>query len=109
MAAQEIQSHFPWEDAPISTADRRRSERKNVRSIGKLTAPAAEKHLHGRAVTVVDLSLHGAGFLSPEALTVGGIYGLQVTSDWMNLSSRVRVASCRKRDDGEFDVGAEFA
>src|SRR5258708_31604453 len=88
-----------WEDTPISTADRRRSDRKTMRAVGKILASDAERHLHNRSVTVVDLSLHGVGFHSPDALLVGHLYGLQITSDWLNLSSRLRVVSCRQREN----------
>src|SRR5437660_716205 len=97
-----------WQDVPIAAADRRRSERKFIQAVARLTASGRERHLNGRTVTLVDLSLHGAGFLSPAALTVGSMYNLQITSDWLNLSSRVRVVSCREREDQSWDVGAEF-
>jgi c-di-GMP-binding flagellar brake protein YcgR len=109
MAAKEKQACFPWEEVPIAAADRRRSERKAVALVGKLAAPSKEKNLQGRSVKIIDLSLHGVGLVSPEELKVGGKYGLQVSSDLLNLSSRIRIASCRKRADGEWDVGAEFA
>lgn len=98
-----------WQNAPIATADRRRSERKFMQAVAKLTASGREPHLNGRTVTLVDLSLHGAGFLSPAPLTIGTLYNLQISSDWLNLSSRVRVVSCRQREDQSWDVGAEFA
>ena|SRR5947209_947310 len=98
-----------WEEAPIATADRRRSLRKPTRAVGKILASDAERHLHGRAVTVADLSLHGVGFQSPQALTIDQQYGLQITGDSMNLSARIRVVSCRQRPDTQWDIGAEFA
>jgi hypothetical protein len=57
---------------------------------------------------VIDLSLHGAGFRCGEPLEIGQRYGLEVRGDWMTLSARVRVVSCRKHGDGHFDIGAEF-
>ena len=108
MAAQD-KSSPDWQDAPLSTADRRRSERKVMQAVARLSASSRERHLQGRTVTLVDLSLHGAGFQSPAPLTVGSLYNLQITSDWLNLSSRVRVVSCRQREDQSWDVGAEFA
>lgn len=94
--------------ADRALADRRRADRRATQSVGTLFAPGHERHLLGTPVTMVDLSLHGTGFRSIDALRVGQLYGLQINGDWMNLSSRIRIVSCRKRDDGEYDVGAEF-
>ena len=80
-----------------------------MQAVGKLSAPETEKHVRGRSVTVIDLSLHGVGFHSPVALVVGNLYGLQMTSDWMNLSSRMRVVACKENEKGEWEIGAEFA
>jgi hypothetical protein len=108
MAAQDKNTP-DWQDVPIAAADRRRSERKFLQAVARLTASGREPHLNGRTVTLIDLSLHGAGFQSPAPLTVGTLYNLQISSDWLNLSSRVRVVSCRQREDQTWDVGAEFA
>ena len=92
-----------------ATDDRRRDERRPTpRTTGKLYAPGDQKHLFGSTVTMVDLSLHGAGFRSSDRLIVDKLYGLEIRGNWMNLSSRVRVVNCREGDSGDFEVGVAF-
>lgn len=80
--------------------DRRRHPRRPVRAtIGKLDTPDRVS----KPVEVTDLSAHGVGFCTTEALVIGRKYALEIKGNWINLSSRIRVVSCRA---GE--VGAEF-
>jgi hypothetical protein len=97
------------EDDEIALADRRREERKPTdRMTGRLYAPGDQKHLFAKDVTIVDLSLHGAGLRSTLPMKVGKLYGLELRGNWMNLSSRIRVVSCREGEGGEYDVGVKF-
>lgn len=95
----------------VSTAadDRRRHPRRPaLQTTGKIYESGDQKHLHGHTVRMIDLSLRGTRFRSSEAFTVGRVYGLHVKGNWMNLSSRIRIVSCRAMEGGEFEVGAEF-
>ena len=82
---------------------RRDTRRAAACTTAMMYASGAEAHLFGKTVAVTDLSLHGIGFNSEASLVIGRMYGLEIQGNWMNLSSRVRVVSCR-----EGKVGAEF-
>lgn len=97
------------EQASTATDDRRRHPRRPaLNTTGKIYESGDQKHLHGHSVRMIDLSLRGTGFRSTEAFMVGRVYGLHVKGNWMNLSSRIRIVSCRAMEGGEFEVGAEF-
>jgi hypothetical protein len=59
-------------------------------------------------VTVFDLSLHGLGFTSDTVLQVDAIHWIVLGGGGLRASSRVRIASCRPREDGRYDCGGEF-
>src|SRR5205823_8004229 len=94
--------------APLATADRRRTPRRPARYTARIYTPCDQPELLGQPVTMINLSLHGAGFRAPAPLALGHHYGLEIRGDWMNLSARVRIVSCRPRNDDGFDIGAEF-
>jgi hypothetical protein len=98
-----------WEESSTATDDRRRHPRRaSRRTTATLYAPDGQAGPLGEAVTLVDLSLRGVGFRSAGALAVGKRYGLELRGNWMDLSSRIRVVSCRPGEGGGFEIGAEF-
>ena len=61
-----------------------------------------------RTVDVFDLSLYGSGFVSEEKYETDAIHWMVLGGGGLRASSRIRIVSCRLRDDGRFDCGAEF-
>jgi hypothetical protein len=59
-------------------------------------------------VMVTNLSLHGVGFKCPRAVEMAAAHWMVIATDRLHLSTRLRVVSVRPREDGAFDVGAEF-
>ena len=59
-------------------------------------------------VIVNSLSMHGVGFSATHAVTPGEAHWIIIANDRMHLSTRLKVISVRKRDDGGCEVGAEF-
>jgi len=93
---------------PAATdSDRRRSPRSELGARGWLSAEAGSG---GRnfSISVADLSLHGIGFACDDQLTPDSIHWLVLDAGGLRASSRLRIASCRKRDEGGYDCGAEF-
>jgi hypothetical protein len=59
-------------------------------------------------VTISDLSLHGIGFASNAQLEPDAIHWVVLDAGGLRASSRIRIISCRRRDAGGYDCGAEF-
>lgn len=97
-------------DAPAkSGADRRRSVREKKNLPAWLSAATGSRSETGFNVTILDLSMHGAGFHVSKKLTVGDTHWMVVSGETLRLSTRLQVVSCRARDDGNgYVVGAEF-
>ncbi|MEM1012262.1 MAG: PilZ domain-containing protein [Planctomycetota bacterium] len=92
----------------LTEAERRRSYRAEAAIAGWISGPVGQSQTTGRHVTLRDLSLHGAGFTSDRAYRIGADHWIMVNRGPMRLSTRIRIASCTPRDDGNFDVGGEF-
>ena len=91
----------------LRLAERRRSGRVSQMVPGWISGPAG-RHTSGREVTIRDLSLHGVGLLTDRPCDVGDRRWVLVNRGAMRLSTRMQVASCRRRDDGLYEVGGEF-
>lgn len=90
-----------------ATVDRRRS----VRQLS--SAPAWLSNASGVAssqqqVTVTNLSLHGIGFIAPNAVEEDEARWIVIATDRLHLSTRLRVVSVRPRAEGGYEVGGEF-
>jgi hypothetical protein len=90
-------------------ADRRRSARQ------ERVVPAWLSERAGGAgkssqeqVTVTNLSLYGVGFRSDKKIEPGGAHWIVIATDTLHLSTRLRVVSCRERENNVFEIGAEF-
>ena len=91
---------------PVS--DRRRSFRQERATPAWLSAATGTNKGNGFNVTIKDLSLHGVGFIADRALGKQDAHWMVIADQSLRLSTRVRIASCRRREDGLWDVGAEF-
>lgn len=89
--------------------DRRRSLREERRVNAWLSdASGGRSASSQQEVSVNDLSLHGVGFTAPKRVQADDFHWIVIASDRLSLSTRLRVVSVRKNDQGTFDVGAEF-
>jgi len=59
-------------------------------------------------VLISDLSLHGVGIRCQKSPEKGAAHWLVIATDRLHLSSRVRIVNVRQREDGQWEVGAEF-
>lgn len=93
-----------------TAVERRRSVRMEQGQIdGWLSDPSEGGVMsQQQRISVVDLSLHGAGFRCGKAPEKGAAHWLVIANDKLHLSTRIRIVSVRPRDDGRFDCGAEF-
>jgi hypothetical protein len=93
-------------------AERRRSARHPVITPGVLRAVRNENHVDpldpGQQVMVTDVSLHGIGFRSDQALSTETRYVIEIGMGPLHLTSRLRIVRVRRRPDGVFEMGAEF-
>ncbi len=91
------------------TVDRRRSLRQERHVPAWLSdASGGQSASSQQEVRVTNLSLHGVGFNAPKRVDKDDAHWIVISSDCMSLSTRLRVVSVRKNEDGRFDVGAEF-
>jgi hypothetical protein len=90
-----------------SPPDRRRSERRPIKSTATLYRASEGNRRLCKAVAIIDLSLHGVGFRCDEPIEVGRTYSLELRTDLINLTARIRIVSSRSRDDAHYDLGAE--
>src|SRR5438105_3637026 len=86
-----------------SAPDRRRSERRATKSTATLYSAGEGNSRLCKPVAIIDLSLHGVGFRCDEPLEVGRSYSLELRTEQMNLTARIRIVSCRARDDARYD------
>lgn len=107
---ENVQSQTQLVSGPTSTSavdDRRRSERVDQRVPGWVSG--ADRSSRGQNVLVCDMSMHGIGFHDPaNRYRVGSTHWLVVNGGALRVSTRIKVVSCRERDDGGFYVGASF-
>jgi hypothetical protein len=90
-------------------SERRRSRRNECSNArGWLSAEAGTGGRNHR-VAVTNLSLHGMGFSCESPLALDSVHWVVLDAGGLRASSRVRIVSCRKRDDqASYECGAEF-
>jgi len=91
-----------------AAAERRRSVRHEHLVPAWLSPEAGNPRGKQQQVEVYNLSLGGVGFTTDEAMDEGTDHWIIVGNGPLHVSSRMRVVSCRVRDDGRYDVGGEF-
>ena len=96
------------ENASAVVADRRRSARREHVLPAWLSAEPGNRRSSQQSITVRDLSLHGVGFSCESAVTIGATHWIIISQGPLQLSSRLRVISCRVTDENRYDIGAEF-
>lgn len=94
--------------ADTTTADRRRSPRHKRETTAWLSAASGQRHGNGISVKVRDLSLHGVGYVADKEPKSGDTHWMVIADQSLRLSTRLRVMGVRQREDGKWDVGAEF-
>jgi hypothetical protein len=88
--------------------DRRRSQREARNLPAWLSDQSGGRRPQQQRVTVTDMSLHGCGFIASERPEKGATHWIVVAAENLHLSTRLRIANTRQRQDGAWDVGAEF-
>ena len=96
-------------DHPETTTDRRRSKRQSFVANAWLS-PEAGTRGSNHHIVVTDLSLHGMGFSSDEALDPEAVHWMVLDAGGLRASARVRIASGRPNlnGNGAYECGAEF-
>jgi len=87
--------------------DRRRSPRQPYVATAWISGESGNPGTDHQVV-VFDLSLHGVGFTSDEPFEPEAIHWMILGSGGLRASSRIRIITCRVRDQGGHDCGAEF-
>jgi hypothetical protein len=88
--------------------ERRKSSREARHLPGWLSNKAGAPPSEQQRITVVNLSTGGVGFCASRPCAPKAEHWMIISSGAMNLSTRVRIVTCRPNDHGGFDVGAEF-
>ncbi len=89
-------------------AERRRSSRERRDTHAWLSAATCSKNSNGVSVKIRDLSLHGVGMVTEHHLKKHDTHWLIVADHSLRLSTRVRIISVRKNEQGTYEVGGEF-
>ena len=94
---------------PHPDAERRRSERQPFKATAWISAEVgAGASGDSSRVTVVDFSLNGVGFISETAMELEATRWFVLDHGNLRASSRIRIVNCRREENGQFHIGAEF-
>ena len=88
-------------------AERRRSHREPVYTIGRISCVDADG-VCNQEVMVTDVSLHGCGFRCNVELDESSTYEIEIGVGPLHLSSKIRIVRMRLRADGSYDIGSQF-
>lgn len=88
--------------------DRRRSIRHPLGATGTVTFDDSPTDPRQLQVMVLNVSLHGVGFLSPVEFREGAVFQMRIGAGPLHLASKFQVVSSRKRQDGTWEVGGRF-
>jgi hypothetical protein len=111
MSAQTLKpskSNSTKETPAVGGSERRRSPRQQRSLPAWLSDQSAGRRPQQQRVTVTDISIHGCGFIAAEKPELGATHWIVVASENLHLSTRLRIANVRGREDGSFEVGCEF-
>lgn len=89
-------------------AERRRSHREPVATLGMLRCLDDNEHERPRQVMIHNVSLHGVGFRCMERLDSDLTYVVEIGVGPLHLTSQLKIVRNRTRPDGTYDIGAEF-
>jgi hypothetical protein len=59
-------------------------------------------------VETANLSKHGVGLTVDAELAAGTFYMFEIAIGPKKVETEIRVVACRAREDGRFEIGAEF-
>ncbi len=104
---QDDEQSSPVPTGAVNPAERRRSPRHAYPTVATMTPVGAEVS-HSLQVRVINVSLHGVGLRTPVSFATGAEYRFRIGGNLLNLESRIRIVSSRKRADGNYDTGAEY-
>jgi len=89
--------------------ERRRSVRYPRVADAWIWSPTADDPVEQRLeVTAVNLSRHGVAFDLDRPIASGSFQMIEIALGEQRLVSEIRIVSCRKLDNGQFEVGAAF-
>ena len=88
--------------------DRRRNPRE-PHYVSATLQPASGNAEVDEAVLVCNLSLGGVGLICDHRYRVNSVWRITLGHGPLFLNAKVRVASCRSRPDGRYDVGCAFS
>ena len=85
----------------------RRSKRETLVSAAQLWRFANPQGPAAR-VYVFNISLGGIAFRSRTTFETAAVHFIRLASGPLKLEHRIRIVWCKKREEGIFDIGAEF-
>ena len=89
--------------------DRRRSERLPKVLDAWICSPTSIDPLREREeVRAVNLSRHGVAFISHHPIATGSYHNMHISMGAQEMVSEVHIMNCRKTDDNDYEIGAEF-
>ncbi len=88
--------------------DRRRSARVPHVAEAFISSPTDFDKSEQIEVRSVNVSRHGVAFDVKEEMPTGSFKVIEIGIGEQRMISEVRIISCRKVEDGLFEVGAEF-
>lgn len=89
-------------------SDRRRSVRVPHVVEAWISSPTDFEKAEQQEVCSVNLSRHGVAFDNKKDVATGSFWIIEIGFGDQRMISEVRIVSCRERDPGVFEVGAEF-
>lgn len=107
-------SPYLYAPTPKSSVDepseeRRRSVRYPRVADAWIWSPtAANPEDERQEVTAVNLSRHGVAFDLAHPVASGSFQVIEIALGEQRLVSEIRLISCRKLEDGQYEVGAAF-
>ncbi|MDP9174062.1 MAG: PilZ domain-containing protein [Planctomycetota bacterium] len=91
----------------LLSQDRRRSPRSPCSVSAWVSAEPGTRGPNSQ-VMVSEMSLHGVGFTADAEFEPNSVHWIVLASTGLRASSRMRIASCREREDSKYDCGGEF-
>ena len=73
-----------------------------------LWSPTAKDQKGRMEAVAINLSRSGVGFCVKREVPTGAFFVIQIGLGDQQLLSEVRILTCRRIPDGQFEVGAEF-
>lgn len=90
----------------VRTSDRRRDARLTLVAKAVIGNEDGSGALH--EVGLRNISDCGCSFVAHFPLRIDNYYHIQIEMGPMSYASKMRVASCRVADDGDFEIGVQF-